>query len=334
MKIDAVCDFAADPMAVEAAAVRAESEGYDGFAAPETSHDPFVGLTLAARATERVTLQSTIAVAFARNPMSMAMLANDVRLVSGGRFELGLGSQVRAHIERRFGMPWGRPADRMEEYIATLRAIWERFATGGRLHVTGEFYSHTLMTEFFDPGPNPHGPPPVLLAAVGARMTAVAGRVADGVLLHSLTTERYLREVTFPALEHGRGKPLDGFVVSLPVFAVLGDDPADRERAEAGVRRQIAFYASTPAYRPVLELHGWGERADRLNRLSRQQAWAEMAAEIDDEMLDAFAVAGDAAGVAAQLRERYGPLVQRMTLNTPYEVDHEQELAVSALLRT
>lgn len=338
MLIDAVGPFSADPGEFEAAAVRAEEQGYDGFGVPETAHDPFVSLTLAARATTRITLQSVIAVAFARNPMTMAMAANDVRLVSGGRFELGLGSQVRAHIERRFGMPWGRPAARMEEYVATLRAIWERFATGERLHVEGEFYRHTLMTEFFDPGPNPHGPPPVLLAAVGERMTEVAGRVADGILCHSLTTVDYLREVTVPALERGRGGPLDGFTVSLPVFAVLGDSPQARAVAEAGVRRQIAFYASTPAYRAVFDLHDRGELADRLNRLSRQQAWAEMAAAIDDELLDMFAVAGDPAAVAAQLVDRFGAVAGRLSLNTPYTAEDPalldaQILEVGALLR-
>ncbi|MHA6782242.1 TIGR03617 family F420-dependent LLM class oxidoreductase [Pseudonocardia saturnea] len=333
MLIDAVGAFSADPGGFEAAAVRAEEQGYDGFAVPETAHDPFVSLALAARATGRITLQSAIAVAFARNPMTTAMAANDVQLVAQGRFELGLGSQVRAHIERRFGMPWSRPAARMEEYIATLRAIWARFATGERLHVEGEFYRHTLMTEFFDPGPNPHGPPPVLLAAVGERMTEVAGRVADGILCHSLTTVDYLREVTVPALRRGRGGELDGFTVCLPVFTVLGDTPDQRAAAEAGVRRQIAFYASTPAYRPVLELHGRGELADRLNKLSRQQAWAEMAGAVDDDLLDAFAVAGDAPAVAAQLTGRYGELAGRLSLNTPYAVDDAQVLEVAALLR-
>lgn len=333
MLVDSVGAFSATPGEFEAAAVLAEGQGYDGFGVPETAHDPFVSLTLAARGTARITLQSVIAVAFARNPMTMAMAANDVQLVAQGRFELGLGSQVRAHIERRFGMPWGRPAARMEEYVGTLRAIWARFATGERLHVEGEFYRHTLMTEFFDPGPNPHGPPPVLLAAVGERMTEVAGRVADGILCHSLTTVDYLREVTLPALQRGRGGPLDGFTVSLPVFAVLGDSAAARAAAEAGVRRQIAFYASTPAYRPVLDLHGRGELADRLNKLSRQQAWAEMAGAIDDDLLDAFAVTGDPASVAAQLVDRYGALAARLSLNTPYVADDQQILEVAALLR-
>src|SRR5689334_22401066 len=187
MLVDFAADVAATPLEVEAAAVAAERAGYDGFAAAETRYDVFPALTLAARATERISLQSAIAVAFARNPMTVAVLANDLRLISEGRFRLGLGSQVKPHIERRFAMPWSRPAARMEEFVAALRAIWHAWATGERLMFRGEFYKHTLMTEFFDPGPNPHGNPPIELAAVGELMTAVAGRVADGLLAHPLT---------------------------------------------------------------------------------------------------------------------------------------------------
>ncbi|HEY3002103.1 MAG TPA: TIGR03617 family F420-dependent LLM class oxidoreductase [Kribbellaceae bacterium] len=329
MQIDAVGDVFANPLQIEAAAAEAEADGYDGMAIPETRHDVFVSLGLAARATTRIALQSGIAVAFARNPMTTAVLANDLQLVTGGRFRLGLGSQVRSHIERRYGMPWSKPAARMEEYVSAIRAIWARFATGEPLRFEGEFYRHTLMTEFFDPGPNPHGNPPILLAAVGERMAEVAGRVADGMLCHSLTTRRYLREVTIPALRRGRGRTLDGFTVSLSALAVLGDDESQRARAADGVRRQIAFYASTPAYRPVLDLHGWGEVHERLNELSRQNAWDEMARLIDDDMLDAFAVAGDAAQVADALRERYGELVQRVSIYTPYPVDPGAARAVA-----
>jgi probable F420-dependent oxidoreductase len=333
VQVDAVAEFSADPLEVEAAALAAEAGGYAGITVPETQHDAFVALSLAARATERITLQTGIAVAFARNPMTLAMQANDVQLVSGGRLELGLGSQVKAHIERRFGMPWSRPAARMEEFVSAVRAIWERWETGERLRFEGEFYTHTLMTEFFDPGPNPHGNPPILLAAVGERMTEVAGRVSDGLLAHALTTESYLREVTFPALTRARGGSLDGFVVTLPVFSVLGADPEARAKAEAGVRRQIAFYGSTPAYRPVLDHHGWGELAEKLNRLSRQQAWDEMATAIDDDVLTAFALAGTPAELAAQIEERYGDLADRVSLYTPYDVDPELLTATAKHLR-
>ena len=330
MLVDFAAPVAATPLEVEAAAVAAEKDGYDGFGAAETRHDVFPALTLAARATSRITLQSAIAVAFARNPMTVAVLANDLQLISEGRFQLGLGSQVQAHVERRFAMPWGRPAARMEEFVRAIRAIWHTWRTGDRLAFRGEFYRHTLMTEFFDPGPNPYGTPPVLLAAVGERMTRVAGRVADGLLVHPLTSAAYLRERTRPVLAEARGGDLAGFGLGLSAMVVLGADEAARSRAEQAVRGQIAFYASTPAYRPVLELHGWGELADQLNGLSRRQAWAEMTALIGDDVLDTFAVAGD---VAAGLRARFGGLVDRISLYTPYPVDPALTAAVSQGLR-
>ncbi len=333
MRVDAGAGIAATPLEIEAAAVAAEAAGYDGFGVPETKHDAFTSLALAARATSTITLHSGIAVAFARNPMSTALLANDIQLISAGRFQLGLGSQVRPHIERRFSMPWSHPASRMEEFIAAIRAIWQSWASGERLAFRGQFYHHTLMTDFFNPGQNPHRNPPILLAAVGELMTKVAGRVADGMLCHSFTTEAYLRERTLPALLQARGS-LDGFELSLPVFVVLGGDSQARSAAEAGVRGQIAFYGSTPAYKPVLELHGWGGLADELNALSRRQAWAEMGALISDDVLGAFAVAGSPAEVAAALHARFGDVITRISLYTPYRADPEEIDAVVTALRT
>ncbi|WP_328469733.1 TIGR03617 family F420-dependent LLM class oxidoreductase [Actinoplanes sp. NBC_00393] len=332
MLVDYSAPVAASPAEAEAAAVSAEQVGYDGFSAAETRHDVFTTLALVARATSRISLQSGIAVAFARNPMTVAVLANDLQLISEGRFRLGLGSQVQPHIERRFAMPWSRPAARMEEFVGALRAIWKSWATGDRLAFRGEFYKHTLMTEFFSPGPNPWGNPPVSLAAVGERMITAAGRVADGLLVHPLTSSAYLGERILPALRSARGN-LHGFQLEMSAMVVLGADPQQRARAEEAVRGQIAFYASTPAYRPVLELHGWGELADRLNLLSRRQAWAEMAAEIDDDVLDAFAVSGDPATVAAGLRARFGRVIDRISLYTPYEADRYQMAAVRSALR-
>ena len=325
MLVDFAAGVAASPLEVEASAARAERDGYDGFGAAESRHDVFTALTLAARATERITLQSAIAVAFARNPMSMAVLGNDLQLISRGRFQLGLGSQVQAHIERRFAMPWGRPAARMAEFVAAVRAIWDSWRTGDRLSFRGEFYRHTLMTDFFNPGPNPFGNPPILLAAVGERMTAVAARVADGLLVHPLTSPAYLRQRTLPLL----GEARDGFSLSLSAFVVVGADEQARSKAEQAVRAQIAFYGSTPAYRPVLELHGWGELADRLNQLSRRQAWAEMAGLVTDDVLDTFAVTGD---VAAGLRERFAGLIDRISFYTPYEVAPELLVSVRTSL--
>jgi probable F420-dependent oxidoreductase len=271
-------------------------------------------------------------VAFARNPMSLAVQANDVQLISGGRFQLGLGSQVKPHIERRFAMPWSKPAARMEEFIGAVRAIWHAWATGDRLAFRGEFYSHTLMTDFFNPGPNPYGNPPIYLAAVGELMTAVAARVADGLIVHPLTTEAYLRERTVPGVRTARGN-LDGFTLVWPALVVLGADEAERAVADKAIRGQIAFYGSTPAYRGVLDMHGWGDLADKLNAMSRRQAWAEMADTIDDEVLAAFAVSGNATEVAAQLRSRFGDVIDRISLYTPYEVDPAQVAAVAAAVR-
>jgi probable F420-dependent oxidoreductase len=332
MLIDAGAGVFAAPEQIETAAVAAEADGYDGFNVPETKHDPFVCSALAARATESISLRSSIAVAFARNPMNVAVLSNDIQLISGGRFQLGLGSQVRQHIERRYSMPWSHPAARMEEFIAAVRAIWSSWATGERLAFRGTFYRHTLMTDFFNPGPNPFGNPPVLLAAVGERMTGVAGRVADGMLCHSFTTEAYLRERTIPALRAARGT-LDGFELTLPVFVVLGSDDKARAAAETGVREQIAFYGSTPAYRPVLDLHGWGELHEKLNLLSRRQEWAAMGQLISDDVLNAFAIAGDPPQVATELLARFGDVVNRISIYTPYAPDTELLTALTAALR-
>jgi probable F420-dependent oxidoreductase len=309
MKLDsAAVDYT--PGEAGAIAKRAEDRGYDGFWLAETKHDPFLALAGAAAATERIELGTAIAVAFARNPMTVATTANDLQLLSGGRFNLGLGSQVEAHITKRFAMPWSRPAARMREFVLAIRAIWHAWETGERLAFRGEFYKHTLMTPFFDPGPNPHGTAPIYLAGVGELMTEVAGEVADGFLCHNFTTERYLREVTLPALDRGRakvGKTLEGFEISGPVFA------ATNEQEIADVRRQIAFYGSTPAYRPVLDLHGWGALHEELHRMSRRQQWAEMSELITDEVLAEFCVLGTPETVTAALLDRYGDVVTRVS---------------------
>jgi len=332
MLIDAAAHISDTPLRVEAAAIAAEADGYDGFGVAETRHDAFASLALAARATSTITLQSGIAVAFARNPMNVAVLANDIQLIAAGRFQLGLGSQVRPHIERRFSMPWSHPAARMEEFITAVQAIWHSWATGEKLAFRGQFYQHTLMTDFFNPGPNPYGNPPILLAAVGELMTGVAGRVADGMLCHSFTTETYLRERTVPALRAARGS-LDGFTLCLPVLVAVGSDDKTRAEAEAAVRAQIAFYGSTPSYRPVLDLHGWGDLHERLNQLSRRQEWAAMGELITDEVLAAFAVSGTPAQVATTVQQRFGDIIDRISLYTPYEPDRAEVAAVTSALR-
>ncbi len=331
MKIDGGIGFS--PAGIGAAARDAEAIGFDGIWTAETSHDPFLPLAVAAEATERITLATGIAVAFARNPMNLAMLANDLHALSGGRFILGIGSQIKPHITKRYSMPWSHPAPRMRELILAIRAIWASWATGEKLAFRGDFYTHTLMTPFFDPGPNPDGNPPVLLAAVGQLMTEVAGEVGDGLLVHAFTTERYLREVTLPALERGAaraGKTRADLTVSYPGFVVTGTTDEERAAAAKAVKEQIAFYGSTPGYRPVLELHGWGDLQTELNTLSKRGEWATMGELITDDVLDAFAVVCPFDDVPARLRQRFDGLVDRFSFYTPYAVTPEQWRSVIA----
>jgi probable F420-dependent oxidoreductase len=319
------------------AAAAQEARGYDGVWTAETSHDPFLPLALAAEHTTKVDLGTSIAVAFARNPMSLAQTSWDLNALSGGRFVLGLGSQIKAHITKRFSMPWSQPAARMRELILAIRAIWAAWGDGTRLDFQGEFYTHTLMTPFFDPGPNPHGDARIFLAGVGERMTEVAGEVADGFICHGFTTERYLREVTMPALQRGRdkaGKPMDGFELSGPMFVVTGRDEAEMATAASSVRQQIAFYGSTPAYRPVLELHGWGELQGELNRMSKEGRWKEMGDLIDDEILDAFAVVAPFDTVVDGLRDRWDGLLHRLSFYAPYDVEPDELTKLIAALKT
>jgi probable F420-dependent oxidoreductase len=326
VKVDGGLRFAATGIAE--AARRGEAVGYDGLWSAETAHDPFVVLAQAAAVTERVELGTSIAVAFARNPMTLAVVANDLQTLSGGRFALGLGSQVRAHITRRYSMPWSHPAPRMRELVLAVRAIWAAWSTpGATLDFSGDYYTHTLMTPFFDPGPNPFGPPRIVLAAVGPRMTEVAGEVADGLLVHSFTTERYLREVTRPALAVGAeraGRDPGAVEVGVPAFVVTGRDEQEMAAAAAEVRRQIAFYASTPAYRPVLDLHGWGDLHPEAHRLSRQGAWEAMGHLVDDEMLNTFAVIGRLEDVPRLVEERFGGLADRFSFSRPALVDDDR----------
>lgn len=313
-----------DPATAGRDAAAAEDAGYDGWFASEVTHDPFITLALAADATDTIELGTAIAVAFARNPMDVAYSANDLQVLSDGRFALGLGSQIKPHIEKRFSAEWSHPAPRMREFILALRSIWAAWNDGEKLDFRGEFYRHTLMTPFFAPEPHEHGAPTVQLAAVGELMTKVAGEVADGVLCHAFTTERYLREVTLPALERGveeAGRTSGCVEVSLGVFVVTGNDDEGRQATADAARGQVAFYGSTPAYRKVLELHGWGGLHEELHALSRQGKWQEMAASIDDDVLDAFAVVADPGDVGRVVRERFGDVVDRVSFYTPFEFE-------------
>jgi len=311
-----------------------EAAGIDGLWSYEGPHDPFLPLMPVAEHTSRLAVGTAIAVAFARNPMTTAYVANDLQVHSRGRFLLGLGSQVKPHIERRFAMPWSHPARRMREYVQALRAIWSAWDTGERLAFRGEFYSHTLMTPFFSPAPSPYGPPAVYLAAVGDQMTRVAGEVCDGLLPHAFTTERYLREHTLPELEEGLaagGRSRAEFAIAFSGFVVSGTTEEEMAAAARGVREQIAFYGSTPAYRRVLDLHGWGELGVELNRLSRgadADRWQRMGELIDDDVLGTFAVVAEPDRLGPALLARFGGLVDRFTCYAPYE--HKPTLFAAA----
>lgn len=302
----------------------AEHVGFDGIWSTEVARDPFLPLVIGAQQSDRLQLGTAVAVAFARSPMTMAVAANDLNTMSNGRFVLGLGSQIQPHIERRFSMPWSAPAARMREYLAAMQAIWGAWQNGTKLDFRGEHYQHTLMTPMFSPEPTPHGPPRVLLAAVGPLMTTVAAECADGLLVHGFSTPRYMAEVTMPIVEAGlakTGRTRADFTTSYPGLIVTGTTEAALLEADARVRHQIAFYGSTPAYRGVLDLHGWGDLHAELHRLSKAGDWAAMTGLIDDEVLTTFAVVAEPKDVGAEIVRRFGKLVDRFTLYTPYPLD-------------
>jgi len=330
MKVDSGFGFRGLDTAV-ATAQEAERLGYDGVWSAEAAHDPFLPLLLAAEHTERIELGTGIAVAFPRSPLHLAHLGWDLQAFSRGRFLLGLGSQIKAHVEKRYSATWSRPAARMRELILAVHAIWDAWNNRTKLDFRGELYTHTLMTPFFDPGPNPYGNPKVFLAGVGPLMTEVAGEVADGFFAHGFTTERYLREATLPALARGlatSGRTRADVEISCPVFVVTGTTDEEVAQARKGVCEQIAFYGSTPAYLPVLELHGWGDLQGELNALSKRGEWEEMGRRIDDDVLDAFAVVAPPDKVPELVHQRYGDLLDRMSFYAPYESDPERWGAV------
>ncbi len=303
-------------------AARCEELGFDGLFSTETNNDPFLPLALVAGATSRVTLGTGVALAFPRSPMQVAHTGWDLQGLSGGRFVLGLGSQVRAHVERRFSATWSQPARRMRDFVLAVRAIWTAWRDRAPLAYAGEFYEHTLMPPDFRPRPHAHALPPIVLAGVRPRMIEVAGEVADGLLVHPLQSPHYIRETVLPSvrrgLEIGERRP-DEIELSVCVFTAT--TPEESEAA----RRRIAFYGSTPAYRQVLEMHGWGELFERLHALSRSGSWDEMPALVSDEVLDTFAVRGaDGAAVAGELERRYGDLVSRVNLHVGDTADPER----------
>ena len=334
MKIDGhlITDLASVPARVR----ELEALGYDGAISVDTNHDPFLPLALAAEHSERVDLLTSVVIALARSPMTVAYAAHDLQVLSRGRMILGLGSQIKPHIEKRFSMTWSAPAPRMREFILALRAIWQAWNTGERLDFRGRFYQHTLMTPFFSPPPSPYGPPRVFLGALGDRMCEVSGEVSDGVLIHPFTTAGYIRDRQVPAIERGlasAGRAREGFEIGLSPFVVTGPDEQAMDAARHAVKQQIAFYGSTPAYRPVLEYHGWGDAQDELNALSKRARWTEMAAVITDEILDAFAVQARYDRLADAVAARYAGLADRMTFSSQWGADRDRWPALLDALR-
>jgi probable F420-dependent oxidoreductase len=313
-----------------------ESLGYDGAVSVETSHDIFLPLVLAAEHSERIELLTEVAIALARNPMTVAYIAHDLNEYARGRFILGLGSQTPAHIQKRFSMPWSAPAARMREFTLALRAIWDSWSTGAPLKFRGEFYQHTLMTPFFSPGGSDFGQPRVFLGALGEKMTEAAAEVADGILVHPMTTERYMREVTMPIVERvlaQAGKPRGAFQVGITPFVISGADEQEMTSALNAIRMQIAFYASTPAYKKVLDLHGWGDLQPELNTLSKQGRWIEMGDLVSDEMVATFAVQGPIDEIPELIGRRFAGIPDRISLNLTIGSDPDRWRAFINALR-
>ncbi len=316
MKVDALIGFDTHLADVPDLAARAEALGFSAIWTAETRHDPFLPLVLAAEHTKRLRMGTAVAVAFARSPGVVAETAWDLARRSEGRFILGLGTQVRAHVERRFGMPWsGRPVAQLRDYVAALRAIWHAWQTGEAPNHRGSFYRITLMPPFFDPGPISRPMIPVYLAGVGPAMCALAGEVADGLIVHPLHSRRYLEEAILPAVASGvatAGRQRSAVSISASVLVGIGSGGAEQ------VREQIAFYASTPTYRPVLAVHGWEEVGEALSGLARRGRWTEMAALVTPGMVEAFAIVGSWDELAERLRERYEGVLDRVSVYRPF----------------
>jgi probable F420-dependent oxidoreductase len=313
---------------VASSAQTIEAQGFDGLQSFEGPHDPFLPLAVAAQHTTRLELATAIAIAFARNPMVCAYTANDMQLLSRGRFMLGLGTQIRPHIKRRFSETWSKPNPRMREFVRAIRAIWRSWETGERLDFRGEFYSHTLMTPFFSPGPNPFGSPRIFLAGFGAGMITIAGEVADGWIVHPLNSPSYVQQVAIPALEKGlgsagrKGAGAAAFEISCQTIVMIGSTDEEVAQARAKAKAQIAFYSSTPAYRVMLDHHGWGDLQPELNRMSKLGQWFEMTQLISDDMLDVIGVSGRPLAAGRALRQR-NAFAQRTSLILYNETEPE-----------
>lgn len=310
------------------AAAGAEERGFDGVWASESVTDAFLQSQAALMATSQVSVGTAIAVAFARNPMSVAYLSWDLAAMSRGRFVLGLGSQIQAHVERRFSMPWSAPVDRMRDFLEALDAIFTSWRDGTRLDHRGEHYQHTLMTPVFTPHHHEFRIP-TMIAAVGGRMTELGGELCDGLLLHGMTTTSYLDTVTLPAVERGlsaSGRSRDALELYAPIFMVMGDTEEQIADLTRRTREQIAFYASTPAYRKVLASVGYDELQPELQAMSRAGRWAEMGDLVDDRLLGEIALVGTPEEMPALARARFGGRLDRLSSYFDWPVEDPDRL--------
>lgn len=321
---------------VPGAAQAAEAQGYDGVLTQENRNDPFLALGVAAVATQRITLGTAVAIAFPRSPMVVANASWDLQVASRGRYVLGLGPQIRPHNEKRFSVPWVAPMARLREYVHSLRAIWTAWETGEKLRFEGQHYRFTLMTPNFVP-PS-HGLPmvPITLAAVGPRSLRLAGEVADGVQLHPFCTRRYQQEVVLPRLQEGlasSGRRLEHFEITGGGFIATGPDAAAVAKMFEWVRARLGFYGSTPAYWPVLELHGWGELGRELNALSKQGKWTDMTNAISDEMVHLFAGVGTHEEIAGVIEQRFGGVSDAVSASINSAITSDLPPAALAAIR-
>ncbi len=320
LRLDAAIQPHPDLRDIPSLAAESEARGFAGIWSTETIHDPFLPLALAAIPTQRIELGTAIALSFTRSPMTLAYTAWDLAALSAGRFILGLGTQVKAHIERRFSIPWSAPIPRLREVILSLRAIWQAWRTGERLNFRGEHYRFTLMTPFFTP-PGHNYSIPIYIAGVNSGLCELAGEFCEGFHVHPLNSPRYLTEQVRPAISRGAaraGRAITEVTLAASTFVVTGANDRQMAAMREEVRRHISFYASTPSYRVVLDTHGWGGIGEQLSALAARRQWDAMPGLISDEMIETFAVIGRPEQIPGALRQRYSGLVDRVALYLPF----------------
>lgn len=319
MKIDG--PFYAQMSGAAEEAKRLAAIGYDGVYSLEGSWDPFFPLALASEHAPELDIATGIAVAFPRNPSHIAYQAWDLQTFSKGKFSLGIGSQIKAHIEKRFGVEFSPPAARMREYILAVKAFFDCWQNGSKLNFEGKFYRHTLMTPMFNPGPNEYGVPPIMLGALGPKMTEVAGEVADGLIVHPFNSMPFLEEKALPAVKLGlekSGRSMDDFCLQVNAIIITGETEEQYQAAEKSVKDLLGFYASTPAYAPPMAAVGLGDLQPKMNALSKQGKWDELADHVDDHFVDAFCTRGKPEEIAGKLKQKYGAYADRLAIYAPY----------------